>query len=211
MLDALMGGVWLTAGELARAADVSASTASQHLDGLVRAGLVTRRKSGRHHYHALAGPEVAAALEALAHIPSPGGRAPQPGPPDRSRRFARMCYDHLAGELGVYLTATLRERGYLVAGCTDVSPEGERWLAGLDIDVNALRAGRRTFARSCLDWSERKDHVAGAVGAALAGALLSRRWIVRTEHNRAVRLTPRGRDGLYRALGVEAPLAGQGT
>jgi len=126
-------------------------------------------------------------------------------------RFARMCYDHLAGELGVYLTATLRERGYLVAGCTDVSPEGERWLAGLDIDVKALRAGRRAFARSCLDWSERKDHVAGAVGAALAGALLSRRWIVRTEHSRAVRLTPRGRDGLYRALGVEAPLAGQGT
>ncbi len=203
MLDALMSGVWLTAGELARAAGVTAPTATGHLDGLARAGLVKRRRSGRHHYHALAGPDVAAALEALARIPSPGEGAPRPAPADPALGFARMCYDHLAGSLGVLLADTLVERGYVVAGGTELSPEGESWLAGLGIDVASLRARRRTFVRACLDWTERRDHLAGAVGAALTESLLSRSWIVRRAETRAVRLTARGRDGLYRVLGLE--------
>lgn len=204
MLSALLGGNWLTATELARRAGVARPTASEHLAGLVEAGLVSRRRSGRHRYHALAGPEVAAALEALERLPS----APAPGrgsasPPERALRFARTCYDHLAGKLGVLLADTLVERGLVSPTGSKVTVAGEAWLRDLDIDVEAARASRRTYVRFCLDSSERRDHLAGAVGAAITDAMLARRWIVRMDGTRAVRLTLRGREGLYRALDLE--------
>jgi DNA-binding transcriptional ArsR family regulator len=218
MLAALLGGQWLPAGELARRAGVTPSTASDHLSRLVRQGIITPRRSGRHRYYALSGPEVAAALEGLARIPGaraehsdglhdPAGaltsnRSIPPGL--RALHFARTCYDHLAGRLGVLLTDAMLERDLIAPAGFEPTHRGAEWLRGLDIHVADLRRERRVLARPCLDWSERRDHLAGAVGAALASSLLDRGWIVRMEGTRAVRLTLRGREGLYRTTGLEA-------
>src|SRR5690606_17313025 len=162
MLAALLGGEWLPAGELARRAGIAPQTASGHLARLVAAGLVARRVAGRRREYALAGRDVAAALEALARIApqrvgaagerASGGRsAAARASGEQALRFARTCYDHLAGRLGVLLTDTLAARGLIPASCHDVTPRGEEWLRGLGIDVEALRRARRTFARPCLD------------------------------------------------------------
>jgi DNA-binding transcriptional ArsR family regulator len=203
MLGGLLGGRWLTATELARLAGVARPTASEHLARLVDSGLVRRRRSGRHQYHALAGPEVAGALEGLERLaarPLPADRGLSPG--ERALRFARTCYDHLAGRLGVLVSDTLVEQGMVSATGSEVTPAGESLLRELDIDVDALRRARRTYVRFCLDWSERRDHLAGAVGAAITDAFLERGWIARMPGTRAVRLTLRGREGLYRRLGI---------
>lgn len=214
MLAALLGGESLPAGELARCAGVARSTASEHLARLVDSGLITRRRSGRHRYYALAGEDVAAALEALLRIAPPsagtagrrgggGRRVREESGEKRALRYARTCYDHLAGRLGVLLTDALLERGLISAPGYEVTEAGEEWLRTLDIDVGALREGRRALARPCLDWSERRDHLAGAVGAAIAATMIERRWLVRTDGTRAVRLTLRGREALYRGLALE--------
>jgi DNA-binding transcriptional ArsR family regulator len=217
MLAALLGGQWLPAGELARRAGVTPSTASDHLSRLVRQGIITPRRSGRHRYYALSGPEVAAALEGLARIPgarpehSDGLHDPALSvssnrsiPPElRALHFARTCYDHLAGRLGVLLTDAMLERDLIAPAGFEPTHRGAEWLRGLDIHVADLRRERRVLARPCLDWSERRDHLAGAVGTALASSLLDRGWIVRMEGTRAVRLTLRGREGLYRTIGLE--------
>jgi DNA-binding transcriptional ArsR family regulator len=200
MLSALMGGVPLAAGELARRASVSASTASGHLARLVEARLVRRRTDGRHRYYALAGEEVAAALEALARVAAGAGSTKVSDAGGAAFRFARTCYDHLAGSLGVRLTDSLLERGLIAGAGFDVTEAGERWLRSLDIDVAALRTRRRALTRPCMDWSERRDHLAGSVGAAVASTMLDRRWLVRIDGTRALRLTLRGREGLYRWL-----------
>ena len=204
MLQALVGGQALSAGELSRRASVAPATATAHLRRLVESGLVVSRSSGRHRFFALAGADAAAVIEALACIASASKSEPRDGSDDRALRFARTCYDHLAGALGVMVTDALLGRG-IIAGTSDyqVSPRGEEWLASLDIDVETLRNTRRSFVRPCLDWSERRPHVAGAVGAAIAGAMLERRWLARIDGTRAVRLTLRGREGLYRSLGLQ--------
>jgi DNA-binding transcriptional ArsR family regulator len=204
MLTALLGGQPLAAGELARRAGVTAATASAHLARMVEHGLVSRRSSGRHRYYALANADVAAALEALARVAAAleagnGARASC----TEELRFARTCYDHLAGKVGVLLAQALLERGLIQGSGFDLTPAGVRSLTRLGIDVPTLRQSRRALARSCLDWSERKDHLAGAAGAAIAGALLERGWLVRLPGTRAVRLTLRGREGLYRWIGLE--------
>jgi DNA-binding transcriptional ArsR family regulator len=204
MLAALLGGEPLPAGTLAARARVSPSTASEHLARLVAGGLVTRRVSGRHRYYALSNEDVAAALEALARIsPLVGDDSGCSAAAGDALRFARTCYDHLAGELGVLVTDTLVVRGLVSRRGYEVTEVGEAWLYALGIDVSALRAHRRPMTRPCLDWSERRDHLAGSVGAALATTLLERRWLVRLDGTRAVRLTLRGREGLYRTLGLE--------
>lgn len=205
MLAALMGGEPLPAGELASRAVVSASTASGHLARLVAGGLVRRRRSGRNRFYELAGVEVAEALEALtrlAALPEPADGEPASR---RSLYFARTCYDHLAGRLGVIVTRALLERGLIAGSGYDLTPRGEEWLRGVAIDVDRMKAQRRALSRPCLDWSERRDHLAGSAGAAITTMMLERRWIVRIEGTRAVRLTLRGREGLYRSLGIELP------
>lgn len=202
MLDALLGGQWLTATELARAASVTPPTASGHLTALVTAGLVRRRQAGRRRYHALAGPDVAAALEGLLRVPASHGDQGSFGPADRALRFARTCYDHLAGELGVWLSDALVLGGLVSPDGTDVTEVGVPWFRDLAIDVEALRRGRRPCVRFCLDWSERRDHLAGAVGAAIADTLFELRWIARKPETRAVRLTLRGQLKLERLLGT---------
>jgi DNA-binding transcriptional ArsR family regulator len=200
MLTALLDGVALTAGELARRSGVAPSTATGHITRLLDDGLIVRRTAGRSRYHVLAGEDVAAALEALARI-SPSLR--NGAHPQDAIRYARTCYDHLAGTLGVAVSDALVERGVVSRGMTELSDAGTDWLRGLDVDIDELRAKRRTLVRPCLDWSERRDHVAGAVGAAIADIAIARRWVVRLDGTRGLRLTLRGREGLYRALGLE--------
>lgn len=204
MLDALMTGTALTAGELARAAGVGRSTASEHLARLVSAGLVEVAEQGRHRYHRLSGPEVAHALEALSHIAPPKPvRTLRESSRARSLWFARTCYDHLAGACGVTLHDLLLEGGMLAgaAGGYEVTPSGARWFAELGVDVDAARARRRSFARPCLDWTERRPHLAGALAAATTDRLLELGWFARRgPDTRALRLTEAGSaalDGLW--------------
>jgi DNA-binding transcriptional ArsR family regulator len=193
MLTALMDGRALTATELALEGGVAPSTASSHLEKLTRAGLVAIQKQGRHRYFRLAGPSVAAALEGLMAI-APGGRGPRPGPRDEGLRRARVCYDHLAGDAGVRLLAGLAERGWvrLSGDAIAVTAAGEEGLRRFGIDLAALRAARRPLCRSCLDWSERKLHLAGSLGAAVLDRLLALRLARREIGSRALLLSPRG-------------------
>ena len=206
MLDALIGGEPMTAGSLARIAGVAPSTASGHLARLERGGLVVSERRGRARQVRLAGPGVARALEALAAVaplkrPS-GLKAWQHG---EALRAARSCYDHLAGVAGVALADALVARGVLLEadGAFAITPAGDRALADFGVDVEGVRAARRATARACLDWSERRPHVAGALGAALLDQLLRRRWLRRRPDGRALTLTPAGRAGFASAFGVE--------
>jgi DNA-binding transcriptional ArsR family regulator len=199
MLDALMTGRALTATELARTADVSAATASEHLAKLREGGLVEVVPQGRHRYHRLASPEVGAALESLSHIaPAKPVTTLRQSSRARSLAEARTCYDHLAGRSGVALHDGLVERGWLVPepggyGLSDLGVEG---LLGWGVDVTAACSARRRFARPCLDWTERREHLAGALAAALAVALIegSQPWFVRrSDEHRGLRPTDHGR------------------
>ncbi|MDQ6687296.1 MAG: ArsR family transcriptional regulator [Actinomycetota bacterium] len=194
MLTALADGRALPAGELAAAAGVSAATASAHLRRLVDAGLVRVIEQGRHRYHELSGPDVAAVLETLARIaPSVPVRSLRQHRDTHALAEARTCYDHLAGRRGV----ELRER-LLTAGVLQrvderehrLTNHGERVLADLGIDVDQLRATRRVLARSCLDWTQRHPHLAGALPAAITRAFLDRGWLTRTE-GRGLRVSAR--------------------
>ena len=209
ILTALLGGCALTAKELAYFAGVSAPTASSHLSRLVGGDLLVMEKQGRCHYYRIKSAEVAHAIEGLMVVAS---GPPQGWPPnhrvDPALRDARMCYDHLAGRLGVAVCDMLRRREYLVLGGGEgeVTAAGERFLAGLGIDLGAARRAKRHYCRACLDWTERRHHVSGAVGAALAAAFLARGWIARIPDSRALTVTPSGRKALA-GLGVAAVFA----
>ncbi|HEY5418562.1 MAG TPA: hypothetical protein VIK41_27185, partial [Gemmatimonadaceae bacterium] len=149
--------------------------------------------------------DVAAALEALGRItPSRRDAGADEQAPNGSIRFARTCYDHLAGVLGVMLTDRLLERRFIVGRDSYVvTTAGAGWLGSLGVDIDGLRRARRVVARPCLDWTERRDHLAGGAGAAIASVMLERSWITRVDGSRAVRLTLTGREGLFRTLGLE--------
>ncbi|RLP96534.1 helix-turn-helix transcriptional regulator [Micromonospora sp. CV4] len=202
---ALLDGRAWTAGELARRAGVAPSTASDHLTRLVRGGLLVEERQGRHRYLRLAGPAVAQLIESLA------GHAPAPPAPTGSLRattagaalaYARTCYDHLAGRLGVLMYDALLADGRLdrASGLT-LTPEGWAWAAGLGVPVDVLRTARRPVVRDCLDWTERRPHLAGALGAALCRRFTELGWTTRAT-GRAVRLTPTGRSALAETLAV---------
>ena len=205
ILSALLDGRGYTAGELAFAAHVSPQTASGHLAKLAQAKLVTFTPAGRHRYYRLAGPHVAAMLESImAVVAAAPPRCRPPRVPD-DMRTARMCYDHLAGRLGVALADTLQARGFVEFG-TDggiVTNAGDMFFSELGIDIAAARNGRRAFCRPCIDWSERRPHLAGAVGAALAKHLFDLNWIARVRDKRVVAITPKGRLALARTFGVD--------
>ena len=193
MLCALMDGRALTARELAEAGGIMPQTASGHLARLVEAGLLSVRRQGRHRYFRLSGVDVAEAIEALMGLAQRTGAVPlRPGPRDAALREARICYDHLAGERGVALLDSLRRRG-LVEGEDEVAPTaaGRDFLAGLGLDVEALASGRRALCRTCLDWSERRVHLGGALGAALLAMMIDRGWL-RRETGRVLRVTAAG-------------------
>jgi DNA-binding transcriptional ArsR family regulator len=195
MLQLLMEGRALTAKELAYGAHVEPATATQHLRRLQEGGLITVKLQGRHKYFRPASPQVAELMELLMVLaPDQKGRTVGPRVEEPLRR-GRMCYDHLAGELGIGITEALVKQGILrkEADAFALTRRGMDWFADLGIDVEAARALRRKFAATCLDWSERRDHLGGALGAALAERLVDLGWIARKRNSRAVSVTETGR------------------
>lgn len=204
MLALLMEGRALTAKELALGAGVEPATASAHLKRLLQDGLLESAAQGRHKYFRFASEQVAQMVESLMRVAPRkplAVRVTTPVP----LRHARYCYDHVAGALGTGLLALMLRKGWLQDGEEPkqlaLTPRGGRALAQLGIDVEGAQARRRQFACRCLDWSERRDHLGGALGAALAQGLQARHWIERRKHTREVRVTAAGEEGLA-ALGV---------
>jgi DNA-binding transcriptional ArsR family regulator len=193
MLWALMDGRALTAGELAQAAGVTPQTASGHLAQLADAGLVAVAPQGRCRYHRLASPAVARLIEGLMAFTAGPRTRPAVGPRQAALRRARTCYDHLAGEVAVGMADRMQARGQLelTHDGAALTPEGEAFLGALGLDLDAARS-RRVFCRPCLDWSERRPHLAGAVGTALCTLSLERGWFRRTPGGRALEITLRG-------------------
>ena len=215
MLHALMDGRALTASELARVAGIAPQTASSHLSRMTAIGLLSIEKQGRHRYHRLASAAVAHMIESIMQVASdaaPSGKHLTVGPRDAALRSARTCYDHLAGRLGVALADAMVTGGYAELGSdagivTDIGIEFLRRL-GLDVESLLARGGKRparVLCRPCLDWSERRPHLAGAVGAAICTHSFDNNWIRRIDGTRAVMITPKGRQVFREQFG--APLA----
>lgn len=195
MLTALMSGGALTASELAQEAGVTLQTASSHLAKLASGGLVTPQKQGRHRYFRLSGPDVPAVLEGLMGLAARAGHLRvRSGPKDPALRRARVCYDHLAGDLGVELLDSLVRRGFLTPDRSGLAttPKGERFLAEFGIDLGAARRSRRPLCRPCLDWSARRNHLAGLLGAALLQRCFELGWAWRETGTRIVSFSSRG-------------------
>jgi DNA-binding transcriptional ArsR family regulator len=204
ILTALLGGCAFTGKELAYFAGVTAATASSHLSRLVAGGLLAMEKQGRCHYYRLKSADVAHAIEGLMTVAAPPLTGWPPGHRvEPALREARMCYDHMAGRLGVSVCDMLRRREYvlLVDGSGELTDAGARCLTGLGVDLEQARGAKRRYCRSCIDWTERRPHLSGAVGAALAAAFLERQWIARIPDSRALTITATGRRKLAE-LGV---------
>ncbi|MCC7683831.1 helix-turn-helix transcriptional regulator [Janthinobacterium sp. FW305-128] len=205
MLCSLLDGHARTATELATLAEVGASTASAHLARLRDDGLLSMLAQGKHRYYRLASTEVARALEALLVVAGVPATPFTPSTPDRLRH-ARTCYDHMAGTVAVAMHDQLHAQGWLLdddgEGEYCLSEAGADGMAALGIDVPQLQRQRRRFACACLDWSERRAHLGGALGAALLQLALRRRWAERELDSRALRLTPDGERRLLAALGA---------
>jgi DNA-binding transcriptional ArsR family regulator len=202
MLTALMGGAALTASELALEAGVTKQTASSHLSKLSEAGLVALERQGRHSYYRLAGSGVAEALEALMGIAAKSRRT-RTGPKEPALRHARVCYDHLAGDLGVRLFDALVAGRRLAseAGKLRLTRRGQAVMADFGIDTAMLARSTRPLCRTCLDWSERRSHLAGALGASLLSRFYELRWARREAESRAVIFSPTGETALRRNFG----------
>jgi DNA-binding transcriptional ArsR family regulator len=194
MLAAMLDGRAHTASELAWAADVASSTASAHLKKLHQSGLLSVEKQGKHRYFRLRDDSVAQALEALLRIDQPLKPGRPTGPKNPAMHAARTCYDHLAGRMAVDMVAALVGRGCLIELEHDfqVTPLGNTWLTQLGLDMTEVARQRRQFAPRCLDWSERRPHIAGALGAALLNTLEKRKLIRRLPDTREVTVTRRG-------------------
>lgn len=203
ILWTLIDGTTRPAGELAYAANVSAQSASAHLAKLVEGGLLTSQAQGRHRYFRIAGTEVAEAIEGLASLSAALSATLKPRKPrdplpsaDVPRQFlqSRTCYDHLAGEAAVQLLENMLKARWLLPQGRDyaLTPLGEKKLAAHGIDLAAARASRRSFARACVDLTQRRPHLSGALGAALLDLALARGWVLRSKRSRVVTITPKG-------------------
>ena len=203
MLTALLSGSALTASELAAEAGVGLPTASSHLAKLAAGGLLAVEKQGRHRYFRLTGSDVAAVLEGLMALAARTGQLrTRPGPKDPALRHARVCYDHLAGELGVALFDSLARRRLLELGEGELrlTPKGQHFVADFGIALAPIEVLQRPLCRSCLDWSARRSHLAGALGAALLARIYELKWARREPGTRIVRFSPRGEQQFRRLL-----------
>jgi len=205
MLWSLLDGRAYTATELAISADVSFQSASHHLSQLTNAGLLTVEKQGRHKYYRFASERVAQTIENLA------GLMPLPSIPGSTVhsnttgiKYARTCYDHLAGKIGVQLTHSMLQQKLLVAYTDryEVSNTGNAWFESLGIDITVTQKQDRRFAYPCLDWSERNHHIGGALGAALLHSMIKKDWIRKISHSREVLITGKGKVELSRRLKI---------
>jgi DNA-binding transcriptional ArsR family regulator len=205
MLLALLGGEHLTAGQLARYAQLSPSAASNHLRRLRELGLIVDQRAGRNRFFTLATHDLADALEALTRVaPAKPVRNLRQSYASAALRKGRTCYDHLAGRLGVAVTDALVERGVLTKhrDAFSVSLRGRAWFAELGVDVATVARSKRSFARICSDWTEQRPHLAGALGAAITDTFFEQRWIQRLPSSRAIVVTGAGEDFLARELNV---------
>lgn len=205
MLCALLGGRALTASELAYSARITPQTASGHLGKLTEAKLLALVKQGRHRYYRLAGPRVGRMLESLMDVAS---MAPPRYRPlsrlEKKWRRARTCYDHLAGQLGVGIAEQLCAHGHLVLGDEggDITESGGKLLSKLGVDLDRARVGRRVFCRPCLDWTERKPHLGGALGAAFAERCFELGWVEHMRDSRGLNITQKGERALLENFGL---------
>lgn len=205
MLSALLDGRALTAHELAFAARVTPQTASTHLAKLTEAGLLRPLRQGRHRYFRLASPKVVDLLDAIVAIALEN--RPRYRPLSHNAQelsAARICYVHLAGRLAVDLTDALTARKYIVLGDdgAEITPAGTRFLVEFGVDVSALSSARRRFCKVCIDWTERRPHIAGPVGAALTRRYFDLSWIERMKDSRAVMVTAAGKRGFTKTFGI---------
>lgn len=199
ILIGLMDGRALTAGELAFRANVTASTASGHLARLTEAGLIAAEKQGRHRYFRLANGDIASVLESLMALSITGPTRHHPtGPKDAALRAARTCYDHLAGRIGVAIADAMIARKFIVLseGAGLITDEGAAFLCDFGMSLDRPLVSKRPLCRTCLDWSERRPHLAGWLGAAILTHTIDLKWIARTPDSRAMRVTEIGRKGL---------------
>ena len=207
ILSALIDGRAATASELALAARITPQTASTHLAKLTGAGLLSVARNGRHRHFRLATPAVVGMIEGIVAVALE--KRPRYRPLSRDARAlsaARMCYDHLAGRLSVDLTDALVARDYIFLGddVAEITTAGARFLVGFGIELPARRSAGGRYSRLCLDWTERRPHLAGAIGAAITRRCFDLGWIERMERSQAVLVTPLGRRGLRKTLGVDA-------
>jgi len=201
MLSALMGGTALTASELALEAGVSLPTASSHLSKLMEGGLLTLASQGRHRYYGLAGPQVAGMIEAITGVAEAvGPKRVRPGPRDAAMRVARVCYDHLAGEQAVAMLDRLVEKDILLRNDNEImlGPSAASHFAAIGVDIDARP--RRPVCRACLDWSVRRSHLAGTLGAAILEKILAEKWARREKDSRAVIFSPPGKQAFERVF-----------
>lgn len=204
ILTALMDGRALTASELAGGAGVALPTASGHLAKLVEADLIRPRREGRHKYFQLADGEVAAVLEALMGLAEGRGlKRVRTGPRDAQMRSARVCYNHLAGAMGVQMYRNMLDRGILAETGADVvlTGEGQSFIAAFGIDAAGFSKSRAPLCRSCLDWSERRSHLAGTLGRAMLDHMEQTGWMGRVPGQRVIEVTRKGEKAFAETFG----------
>jgi DNA-binding transcriptional ArsR family regulator len=204
MMIALLDGRAWTARELADAAGVSPQTASSHLGKLITAQLVRLDRQGRHHYHRLASSEVARLLEQMHVAGAIAHQSRMSGPRDRQMRELRSCYDHLAGRIAVELSTRIIDESASTPGAVELTQEGASLLERIGINLAALQTGRRALCRVCVDWSERRPHVAGAVGAAILDRVKILGWVKPRPSGRSLILTATGERGLREVFGISS-------
>ncbi|MBG6142996.1 DNA-binding transcriptional ArsR family regulator [Labrenzia sp. EL_142] len=203
ILSALMSGKALTATELAAEAGITGQTASSHLKKLQEGGLLVQAKQGRHRYFTLSGPDVGTTLEALMGLAARKGHLrTRTGPRDPAMRTSRVCYDHLAGDMAVRIFDSLQSRDFLKItqdkGGLGLTASGEDFVTGFGVDLAGLRLSRRPICRACLDWSERRNHLAGSLGAALLVRFQEEGWLRREKDSRVVYISSHGHENLNR-------------
>ena len=201
----LLEGRAYTATELAMVADISGTSASNHLTKLLRADLLKVEKQGRHRYFSFSNPEIAYVVESLAGLSIHSSKKIERETPLPGIKYCRSCYDHLAGYVGVQVTEALEKKKAVrkVDNSYLVTSSGWKFLASLDIDKSELMNNRRPLTRQCLDWSERRPHIAGQIGATLLNNMLQRNWLKRVKFSRELIVTAKGRSEIQKLFGVE--------